>query len=469
LDWQRLINQFLPINPEDIASFAPPREMAQAIVTYNRALTNLKSQNGDIALIALRKLTATYPDFALALLLYGLSLAAGNQLDNARDRISQSLDAGLPPAGQNIAAKAQAQIDFLLEQQAALTAGNGKAPADKPHQTTIPGAPAVLEKTGRRGRVRMASDKEREDVIRRGEYARNEETVVKETKSPIEYLRIALPAVSIVIGAGLLVFLGIRLVSGISDNNRQNRENADRLAWLVSRLEAMAEADPAIADLLDNYDTEFSTTDTTEPAESTSLTNTEKTAETTLELTTAPTETTQMTSPTTTATPTATAATTLDLAAQTLVDAQAAYSQASSLAKNDLRSAGDLLLSARSLLAGIPGTVTAPQVTGDAATLSQSVEALIDEIGRDAAEENRLLGMQRFAAKDYSGALPYFLAGYALYPRAYGGGVAYYCGRCYQLLGDNPAAKPYYDYVIRQFPDREIADSARSRLKEMGY
>ena len=61
MDWQRLINQFLPVNPEDIASFAPPREMAQAIVTYNRALTNLKSQNGDIALIALRKLTATYP------------------------------------------------------------------------------------------------------------------------------------------------------------------------------------------------------------------------------------------------------------------------------------------------------------------------------------------------------------------------------------------------------------------------
>ena len=463
MDWQRLINQFLPINPEDIASFAPPREMAQAIVTYNRALTNLKSQNGDIALIALRKLTVTYPDFALAVLLYGLSLAANNQLDKARKHISQSLDIGLPPAGQNIAAKSLAQIDFLFEQQASLAAGTGKAQADRPQQAAMPGAPAVLEKTGRRARVRMASDKEREDVLRRGEYAQNEETVVKQTRDPIEYLRIALPALAIVIAAGLLVFLGIRLINGIGENNRQNHENADRLAWLVTRLEEMAEADPAIADLLDDYQTAFTAAATTEPAETTSPATTVAPVETTTESTSAPTETIQMTSPT------ITASTTLDLAVQSLIDAQSAYSQALSLARDDLRGAGDLLLSARSLLAGIPGTTTAPDMTGDAAALSQSVEALIKEIGRDAAEENRQLGMQLFKAKDYNGALPYFLTGYNLYPRAYGGGVAFYCGLCYQLLGDKPTAKTYYEYVIRQFPDREIADSARSRLKEMGY
>lgn len=465
MDWQRLINQFLPINPEDVAPFAPPREMAQAIVTYNRALTNLKSQNGDIALIALRKLTSSYPEFALAVLLYGLSLAAGNQLDKARECISQSLESGLPPAGQTIAAKALAQTDFLLEQQAALAASNSKTQADRSHQFPMPGAPAVLEKTGRRGHVRMASDKEREDVIRRGEYAQNDETVVKEARDPIEYLRIALPALAIVIAAGLLVFFGIRMISGISEKSKQNRENADRLTWLISRLEAMAVADPAIADLLEDYQIAFITTATTESTETILPT----TAETTSNATAAPTESTQPAVPSTTSETSVIVATTLDPAVQSLIDAESAYRQATTLVATDLRGAGDFLLSARNLLAGIPGTTTAPGLNGDAATISQSVEDLILEIRRDAAEENRQLGMQLFADADYHGALPYFLTGYALYPRAYGGGVAYYCGRCYQLLGENTAAKPYFEYVISQYPDREIADYARDQLKAMGY
>ena len=465
MDWQRLINQFLPITYEDLTSFASPREMAQAVTTYNRALTNLKSQNGDIALIALRKLSSTYPDFALAVLLYGLSLAADEQLDKARTKIALALESGLPADYQTPAENALAHINALFEQQTTRVSGNGRSQTDRTTQTSIPGAPGVLEKTGRRGRVRMASDKERQDVIRRGEYAQTEETAVKVRRDPVEYLRIALPAVAIVIVIGLLVFFGIRLISGISETNRQNRENTDRLTWLVSRLDVLAANDPAIAGLLAEYQTAFTPQTEPEPTEAAVPTTTGSTQETT-----------ETTPPTTTAAPTAaptTAPTTVETSlspeVQALIDASSLFSQATAVADSDLRSAGDLLLSARTLLTGVPGTTTAPLLTGDAASLSSSVEAMIKDIGRDAAEENRQLGMQRFEVKDYSGALPYFLAGYALYPRAYGGGVAYYCGRCYQLLGDKPAAKPYFEYVIRQFPDRDIADSARSRLKEMGY
>ena len=101
--------------------------------------------------------------------------------------------------------------------------------------------------------------------------------------------------------------------------------------------------------------------------------------------------------------------------------------------------------------------------------MSKAVEDLIGEIAVDAAEQLRLLGMTDFDAGHYQEALTYFLPAYQLYPRAYGGGVAYYCGRCYQLLGDKAAAKPYFEYVVEQFSGRDIAGSAAGRLAEMGY
>src|SRR5690554_5600579 len=51
--------------------FAPPREMEQAIATYNKAVDLLGLDSFDIALIALKRLTASYPMFAQAALLLG--------------------------------------------------------------------------------------------------------------------------------------------------------------------------------------------------------------------------------------------------------------------------------------------------------------------------------------------------------------------------------------------------------------
>lgn len=468
MDWQKLINQFLPINSEDLEPFAVSREVAQAVATFNRALTNLKSQNGDIALIALRKLAATYPDFSHAVLLYGLSLALYKQPEEARSQIVQAIETGLPETYLSQAEKSLAQLDLLLEQRRQAQTSGTRQPAERPAPNGVPGAAPVLEKSGRRARVRMASDKERQDVIRRGEFAKEEETNVKVGREPVEYLRIAIPVAAIVIVAGLLLFFGIRTVSGLTEANRLQRMNAERLAWLVDRLEVMAEIDTAVSNLLEDYETAFTTIETTDAP--TFEPTTEGPSETSPSQS-SPNETTaSTTAPTASPTSSTTSSeSTISADAQALTEAGSKYTQAVSLAGSDLRGAGDLLLSARSLLAGIPGTTTAPQLTGDAATLSSSVESLIDEIGPDAAEENRVLGMEQFHIPDYQAALGYFLAGYQLYPRAYGGGVAYYCGRCYQEMGEKEAAKTYYDFVIKNYPDREIGDSARARLREMGY
>ena len=342
MDWQKLINQFLPINSEDLEPFAVAREVAQAVATFNRALTNLKSQNGDIALIALRKLAATYPEFSHAVLLYGLSLALYKQPEEARSQIVQAIETGLPESYLSQAEKSLAHLDLLLEQRRQAQTSGARQPADRPATNGVPGAAPVLEKSGRRARVRMASDKERQDVIRRGEFAQEEETNVKVGREPVEYLRIAIPVVAIVIVAGLLLFFGIRMVSSLTETNRLQRANAERLTWLVDHLEALAENDPAVSDLLADYETAFTTVETTTTAAPTAIPTTAGPSETspsqsspseTMATTAAPTA-----SPTSSTTP---SESTISSDAQALTEAGSKYAQAVSLADSDLRGAGD--------------------------------------------------------------------------------------------------------------------------------
>ena len=104
--------------------------------------------------------------------------------------------------------------------------------------------------------------------------------------------------------------------------------------------------------------------------------------------------------------------------------------------------AADKLLSARHLLAAVPGGTTAPGVDSTASSLSLQVESQIGGIAESAAFRFWTAGKAQFDSASYPEALSLLLKAYELNPRCYGGGVAYYCGRCYQLLGDKAAAKP---------------------------
>lgn len=460
MDWQELIRQFKHLASSDIPSFAPRSEMVQAIGSYNRAITNLNSQNSDIALITLRKLAATYPAFSQAVLLNGICLASAGRLDESYGQVSHALRNGLAEPYLGYAESALSELDHEIAQRSQAQSSTNNVSRSRSDRSSssapLPPTSQVLEKTTPRGKVRMASEKERQEVIRRGEFAQEEETNVRLTREPIEYLRFALPALAVMIVVGLLIFFGIKLASDLADTNRRQLDTENRLNWLVTRLERLSADNPAVSGLLSEYEAAFTTaTAATVPT----------TAPTTLQTSAAMTETTV---PTTSSSQTA-APTTVAIDSASLSQANSLYQQAVAVQGSDLVAAGNHLLAARTLLAAIPATTTALDVTGNAAALSASVESLVESIGQNAAERNRVLGMVEYDQKKYDTALTFFSAGFQLYPRAYGGGVAYYCGRCNQLLGETAAAKPYFDYVVENFAGRDIAVSAAARLKEMGY
>ncbi|MDD2214085.1 MAG: hypothetical protein PHR21_06045 [Oscillospiraceae bacterium] len=69
MNWQDEAMRYEPLKAQDLYDFAAAEPKQEAVDTYNRAVSKLRSGNGDVAGIALRQLAAQYPDFAEAGLL----------------------------------------------------------------------------------------------------------------------------------------------------------------------------------------------------------------------------------------------------------------------------------------------------------------------------------------------------------------------------------------------------------------
>ena len=474
MNWQQVTQSFLPLSREQTSSFAPPREVDLAIATYNRAIRNLNQDSADIALIALRKLASDYPDFLEASLLYGCCLAQVGQLSDARDQLLKTARHPELPGDLDEAAQAALKaVDRDIAEQAAMASSarpaNGKTLSEfGTSDLPVRPADAVLEKTGRRARVRMASERERRDIMRRSDMPQDEETHVVMSRNPMDFLRIALPVVGALVLIVLIIYVATRLLPGLQ-RGPDKASPEERLAYLLAEIEKKAPASEEWQQLLSDYQGHFDPTPTPAPTtsatakESTTTASTESSSQTTESQMT--TTTTVVTTPATTPLPTASPA---ELALQSAVSL---YEEAIAVKDSDLITASENLHQAIALLNSIPAeTATVPSSASSAITagaLLIDANAAYEPIYRYGADELRILAEPHFEKGEYQEALSYYLRAYAMYPGSYGGGVAYYIGRCYQLMDQPDQARPYYEYVIANFAGRSIAISAASRLASL--
>jgi tetratricopeptide (TPR) repeat protein len=483
LDWSELISQFLPISSGDVPAFAPQWEMEQAVAAYNRAIANIGRDSADIALIALRKLSSSYPRFSRAALLYAYCLAGSGHFTAAKKQLQNALETGLPDDLRFEALEAQKKIERQIARQnqakaagsrlSALAPARGRKKSINP-RTAVP-AGTILQKTGHRARVRIASEKERQSVIRQGDLPEQEMTRVQVRRQPVEILRIAMPGLAGLIVLGLLIYAGITWLPGEIERGRERRQAQTRLEWLISQLEQLSGQDPRILDILKNYQGQFNPTPTILPEKIETPTPAATSSQQAPGESTSKSESAASPDPAgssivqTSLSTTTSPVTAADQVEIDLQQAEKHYQLALAIQGADLMAAADHLLEARHLLSSIPSDTKAPDVSGTASAVSTSVEKLISGLAKTAAGQFWQLGQIEYQAADYQEALVYHLKAFELYPGYYTGGGAYYCGRCYQLLGDYQAARPYYQYVIDHYSGREIADYAAARLKEMGY
>jgi tetratricopeptide (TPR) repeat protein len=454
LSWQAHLKKLSSLTFEEAEIFAPPREMEAAIASYNRALANLRADSADIAQIALRKLVIQYPLFGPAGLLYAACLFELKRLDAATELIHRSRLAGLRPGDVQMADALLAAIQNEQESLAPTHVNLLNRPAS--------GA-SILEKTRKSGKAKMASRKEVLEVVRHGDRVQQEETFVADEATPGQHLRRIVLVTGISLGVILIVFLGLFVYRLILDRSSAVIPDTDeRLSYLLDRLGALSAEDPRVAELMEDY-AQF----VAPPASETETTPTQSLPETETTVgSTVPVMTTQQ-APPSTSEPAQTVGTTspTDLLTQIYSEYQAALL----LAKTDVVAAAENLLKMSEASASLDPALQSPAVPMSVDNLNTSILTSLDQYRVKAAEILRAEGNQAYENKDNQTSLDYYLRAYALEPLYYGGGVAYYCGRNYQALGQHDQARPYYELVIEKFPGREIAGYAQIRLSEMGF
>lgn len=498
MDWQKEIERFSHLSPAGTGMFAPPREMEQAIATYNKAVDLIGLDSFDIALIALKRLAASYPMFAQAAMLLGCCQMLLGQYAEAAEHFDHASLLDMlhddHERAEQYLGEARKQLELqeqlLIQEQKSSRSDKiknrsragiiGKRKQDDLEQliperemqnstiSSIPGTGApILQPTGRKQRVRMASEKEKQDVIRRAEFPEEEETHIVYDKNVFDYLRKIVPVALIVLAAGALVWGGIALAGFISSRN-SGPDTQARLEWLETKLGDMADDNDEVLALLQDYNSYINPPDTgstsadagqTEPTTVVSTTTTQPTTEPT---TTAPTETTISQE---------------ELDKQKLEQAFDKYSEAFEMQNNDQVEAAKMLQELQITMAEIPDETTfmtdAPDAEDEAtissAQLKSDVDSLFSTVAVRAADSLRLSGRALFDQSDFETALEDYLLAFSLDPDNYRGNVAYYCGRCYQELEQFDEAKPYFEYVVENFPNSELAGYAASRISMMGF
>ncbi|MDD2533921.1 MAG: hypothetical protein PHC86_04420 [Eubacteriales bacterium] len=469
MNWQVILNTLPQLTLEETEIFAPPREMEAAIASYNRALVNLRSDSADVAQIALRKLVINYPLFGPASLLFGVCLIEQHRYAAAQEVVDRAKLAGLS-ASENRLAEAlvatinEQRITTSTETPATHKSKFGMKPSSESssrRETNLSSGTPILSRSGKSNKPRMASKKEVSHVMRRGDLAERETTPILQISQRVDIPRLTKIA-GFVLAAIVLVGLvgwGISKITwpmfSPSTPAIKAPSTAEKLNFILDRLGQLSSKDSEIALLLADYD-QFIAPEGLPPTGSSGLQNSESpTSTTTASMQSAdPTEITETTE----------AISQNDLLTQVYSEYQAALI----LASSDVVTAAESLLTIQKAAEGLETEQTSPAVPLSVTALKSKIDGSLDMYRTDASEILRVQGRDAYDIKDYETSLTLYLRAYALKPLAYGGGVAYYCGRNYQALGQFEKAQPFYQFVIENFAGSEVADYAAVRLQELG-
>ncbi len=476
MDWWQEALSFPTTNSTRVRDFAPAQDMQRAIAQYNRAVRNLRADSMDIALIALRSLAATYPQFAQAVLLYGCCQMAIGNLRTGHEVFARAQSDRFTERFRVRTEEYRAAAQADLQQMAAEPQHEEAA---EPTYHLHPTAPLI-----QRGSFSRPPWWSRLVRVRRGGAA----SVSEHARAPRvrEPLTMRFPAladwrrwllgVAALALVGLLVFGVVRLLGGGSGRKRPPVvSDHEKLAWLLTALADDAASDRAHVrtpqELLDAYQHLFPAAggplDGVQPSPGPSVEPTPSTA--TLPAATVPPTpalpTPAPTAPPPTATPSPTTAPDYE---QTLRLAQDMLATARDDIHTQPLTAYRLLHAMDDLLADLPADA---RIAGDGPDVDALRTARADLI---AANEWHLCESHRVAAeapwqrRDYATCLPLYEAVYQINPVYYTGYCAFRLGLCYEQVGAFAQALACYRTVETIGPASPQYTGALARMAALG-
>lgn len=282
MDWRNAAAAFPPLEEKDIAHLQLSKEENEQVLTlFNRAVSNAQSDSADIAMIALKKLLTKYPAWGDAALLYGICLALDGKFKRAGASFEHAVSAGLLTEELTYLAQvcyrdagveyAQERRHFQSEEEAEskkilatfFPAKKNRGSVFREIDTEERGhmqAPILTRVPRNNGKAKLASDRERRDVMMQSNSPNSdkmdEEIDVSIPKTPAEKLRILIIALA---GVLLAVLLGLAiwfLIIPAVSSYQENSGDAAKLKYLLAEMQTQ-KADPEISRILSDYVLKF--------------------------------------------------------------------------------------------------------------------------------------------------------------------------------------------------------------------
>lgn len=291
MNWNDAAAAILPIERKALSRFLlSPEEEESVLSQFNKALRNANSYSADVAAIAIRKLLTRFPDWGEAALLYGVCLAMDGKFGRAQASFEHALSVGLRSEEMTYLTQvclrdaaeewemkshkeveespAKALISSVLPRTSPLIQEEGQIRPRNHMQ-----APILMKAPRRPSRAKLASDRERRELLMQSTSSNGElpddEINVSIPKTPAEKLRIALICTGAVVLIVCLYFLlKVWIIPEIM-KIRSSLDDGKRLEYLSGALYENKE-DPEIKSIIEQYESVFPESgDSTESTEST--------------------------------------------------------------------------------------------------------------------------------------------------------------------------------------------------------
>jgi tetratricopeptide (TPR) repeat protein len=247
LDWDRVLSSYRELDslPGDLV--ASESEVERLLSVYNRALRQATTGNADVAMIALEKVTANWPQFAEASSLYGVLLAKERRYRAAEEQFEKVLLAAPDTSLARTVDRCRlAAREERIREQARDSSRRRKEQKLAPVRAHMARS-GILQRAADEqgtGRVQMAGRREQDEVLRMEEgLSPGARRVHGKVSRLVQGLLIA------VIVSSVLFLVFYFVIRPMIVRNEARRE---QLEWLERVLDERSE-DVPVAEILDLY------------------------------------------------------------------------------------------------------------------------------------------------------------------------------------------------------------------------
>ena len=261
-DYRQLALMLRPMEEKDMILYDMSAEdKTYAVKQFNRALLNCQKDGTDVAQIILKPLITKYPTWGDTALVYGLCLAREKSFKRAADALEYAVNNSL--ASEQHLTVAQEAIKMIRADE------NEPAPVPevRGHKKDISSmvgdsasdpaaragmqAPILMRASSGRNDFKMASDKERRDVMMRSSSGGDEladDVNIENVRTPADNMRLAVKVITGLLIAGAVCALIVPTWAKVKNAN----DTASRLDFLIAQLDEK-KSDPEVASIIAAY------------------------------------------------------------------------------------------------------------------------------------------------------------------------------------------------------------------------